>query len=100
MPALERKRVLVEFTGAETVRSLIVKVSGEFPEVVASIVTVLVVSFVMRMVDCVLVGGTPSDQLLASFPFIAGSRPTVVVGAGGVSNKDSERGDNNCGSEP
>jgi hypothetical protein len=63
IPALLKNRLLVESVGADTVRLLTVIVPGKLPDVVASIVTVLDVSLVMRTADCVFVGATPSDHL-------------------------------------
>src|SRR3989442_1668023 len=62
VPALSWN-VFVESGGADTDKLLIVIVPGKLPDVVASIVTVFVVPLVTRIADCVLVGGTPSDQL-------------------------------------
>lgn len=62
-PTLLTSIVLVALLGAERVRLLTVNEFEKEPDVVSSIVTVLMVSLVMRM-EWALVGARPSDQLL------------------------------------
>src|ERR1051326_1366022 len=74
VPASSSESVLIEPMGAESVRLLMVRVSGKNPAVMKSIVTVLLPALVTRTADCVASGG-PSNQFPPSSH--APSKPLV-----------------------
>jgi hypothetical protein len=62
VPVLLRESVLVAPGGAETVRLLMVNVSAKLDAVIESIVTLFDTSFVMKIPDWSIDGGSASDH--------------------------------------
>jgi hypothetical protein len=78
VPAFDRNKVLVMPASAESVRLVIVRLSGYVPDVYESMVTNFVGALVMDT-NCGLAGRTPNDQLRKSSQYPPSGYVQVLI---------------------